>query len=131
MVHPVEERFQVDVHGPRPPLLDVAPGRFHGHVGAASGPEAVGMLREGGLEEPFEHLEDGLLDETVQHRGHPEGPHPAGRLGDLDPSGGGGSVVPGVEPCADLRPVGLQVGAEVLRPHPVDPWRAAVALDAS
>ena len=109
MLDSVEEPVQVDVDDPGQPILDGPPGRFHGLMGAPTGPEAEAAVREGGLEERAEDLAQRLLEEAVEHRGHAQLPDPATGLRDGHPADGTGAVRVLVERAADVRPGGSQM----------------------
>jgi hypothetical protein len=68
VVHTIEELLQIDVHDPAATLLHVALRVTHGVVRAAPRPEAVAVLREARIDSRLQDLQQGLLDEAVEHR---------------------------------------------------------------
>ena len=68
--------------------------------------------------------------QTVKYRRHPEAAHLATGLGDEHPADRGGSIGACVEPGADLRPVGMKPGTQVLGLHAVRAGSSGVLLDA-
>jgi hypothetical protein len=130
VVHSVEEGLQIEIDHPPVSLGHGFLGSAHGLVGRAAGPKAVASVREVGVEDGGEHLEEGLLDESVQYRGHPEVTHPAGGFGDRDPADGAWSVGARVEFLPDLRPVGMEPGPKFLGGHAVRTGGTGVLLDA-
>src|SRR5437868_6396683 len=85
MVHTVEELLKVQVHYPVSPASYVLLCRFKRLVCALSWPEAVGRWGEGRVVQRVQRLKDGLLDETVHHRGNAKQAHSPIRLGYLYP----------------------------------------------
>jgi hypothetical protein len=71
---PREERLQVAIDRvtalPLPPCLHLT----HRLMGVASSPEPVAVLAEVAVIERCQDLGNGLLNHSIQHRGHSEGP---------------------------------------------------------
>ena len=104
--------------------------RTHRLMGGAAGPKAVACLGEVGVEDRSEHLKQGLLDETVKDRRHPETAHFASGLGDEHPADRGRAVGACVETGADFGPVGVKPGTKFLGLHAVRAGSAGVCFDA-
>ncbi len=130
MAHPVEEPVEIDIDDPGLPGLDRPPRRFHGLVGAPTGPEAEAPVRERRFEDGAEDLAQRLLEEAIEDRRHAQLAHTAAGLGDRHPADGAGSVRAIVEALADPGPGGLQIRSKLSRRHAVGSRSAAVALDA-
>src|ERR671924_1066996 len=100
-------------------------------MGRASRPvaEAVGM--EAWFEEGRDHPRQGLADQPIHRRRHPQSALAARGLGDRHPPDGPRPVGARVEPRADLRPVVSQPRPQLLGAHPVGAGSPGVLLDAS
>src|SRR5262249_51706332 len=85
VVDPVEKLLQVYVHHPAATFLDVLPRRSHGIVRAAPRPKAIAVLGKRRIESRLEHLQDALLDESVENRRNPQPPDSAASLRDRLP----------------------------------------------
>ena len=72
MVDAVEELLEVHVHHDALTSLDVPLRLAHCIVRVAPGPEAVAVLREGGVPHRLQHLQDALLEKPVEHRRNPK-----------------------------------------------------------
>jgi site-specific DNA recombinase len=83
VVHSIEELLQIEVHDDDSPIGYVSAGRSQRIVRAASRSETVARCREGRGHKRFQHLKDGLLDQTVDHRRDAQLSHPATGLGDV------------------------------------------------
>jgi len=130
VVHPVEEGFQVEIDHPGVTAGDGVLSPADRLVGGATGPKAVALVGKVGVEDRGQHLKEGLLDKTVEDRRHPEGPHLPAGLGDIDPADRLRPVGACVETSADLWPVGMAPGTQVLGPHTVRAGGSGVRLDA-
>ena len=101
----------------------------HRIVCSAPRPEAVAVPTERRVESRLQHLQDGLLDEPVQHGRNPQLPDPSPTLRYLLPSYRLRLVGPRQQPLSDLPPVPAQVLWQLLHAHPVDartaPYSAA------
>ncbi len=127
----VKEAIEVQIDGVLEPLGDVALGATDRIMGRAPGTKAEATLREAGVEYGHQHLREGLLDQPIQGRRHPQLPLPAGGLWNRDPPGGLRSVGARVEHRPDLGPVVVQPGAKLFGLQPIDAGSTGVALDAS
>src|SRR6185369_9154821 len=67
VVHAVEELLQVHVHHDATTFLDEALRLHDCVVSASPRPEAVAAFREGRVEYRLQNLQQGLLDESVEH----------------------------------------------------------------
>jgi hypothetical protein len=92
VVYPIEELLDIDVHHDLAAFGYVSLGLPQCLMGISSGSESVARLRKGRVQQRFEHLEDGLLYETVHDGGYAKLPFTSSWLGDLHPSHGFGSV---------------------------------------
>ena len=84
------------------------------------------MLREGRVEQRLQDLQEGLLDEPVEHRRDAELALAAAALGDRQPSHRLRLVASREQLLAEPRPVHAQVGGSSLHRHPVDAGTALV-----
>ena len=126
VVHPVEKLLQVHIHHPSSPFLDVLLRFAHRIVCSAPRPEAVAVPTERRVEPRLQHLQDGLLDEPVQHGRNPQLPDPSPTLRYLLPSYRLRLVGPRQQPLSDLPPVPAQVLWQLLHAHPVDARTALI-----
>ena len=108
---------------------DVVLRALHRLMGRASGSEPVARIRETTVPVPLQHLHYGLLDEAVEHRGDAERTNAARHLRDLHAPYQLRCVAAVEKPGPDLRPVVLQVIAQVIDGHTVDAGRPFVAPD--
>jgi hypothetical protein len=83
------------------------------------------------LKQRFEHLQDGLLDQSIQHRRHPQRSLAARRLGDHHPAHGLRLVGARVKRRPHTRPVLHKPRPQLTGRHPVDASGTGVTLDAS
>src|SRR5438552_2573099 len=84
MVHAVEELFQVQVHYPAMTRRHVLAGTQDRVLRAATRPKAEAFRREGRIKDRLQYLEQGLLDQPVQHRRNAQRPYSSTiRLGDF------------------------------------------------
>src|SRR5262249_12052491 len=82
--------------------------------------EAVACIREGWVEQRLQDLQQGLLDEPVEHRRDAELALAPARLRDCHPSHRLRLVTPGEEFLAQPWPMPAQVNRQLLDRHPVD-----------
>ena len=80
VVHAVEELLQIHVHHPLSPVLDIPLSLPHRIVRSAPRPEAVAVLAEGRIEHRLQHLQQQLLNESVEHGRDTQPPHPSPAL---------------------------------------------------
>lgn len=85
MVDPVKELFQVHIHHDDTAFRHVFPGLEQGVVRPTLRSEAVAGIREGRVQQGFQHLEDRLLHEAVDDRRDAQLSHPDARLGRFAP----------------------------------------------
>ena len=95
MVDPVEERLQIEIdHDPITlgpitlgpiTLGNLLPCLGEGRLRPAPRAKAETRSRERRIEDRLQDLHDGLLDPALDHRRDAPLPHPAARLGELDP----------------------------------------------
>ena len=83
------------------------------------------------IEDGRQHLQQGLLDQPIQRRRHPQQPLTAGGLGDRHPPDRLRPVDARLELRTDLRPLLTQPRPKLIRTHPVDARGTRVQLDAS
>ena len=68
VVHFIEKFLGIKVHDKPAPLLSyVFPALFESHMGASSRPETKAGVREGGVEDGVQHLQNRLLNEAVHN----------------------------------------------------------------
>jgi hypothetical protein len=92
VVYPIEKLLDIDVHHDLATFGYVSLGLLQCLVGISSGSESVARLRKGRVQQWFEHLEDGLLHETVHDCGYAKLPLASPWLGNVHPSHRLGSV---------------------------------------
>ncbi len=128
VMHPVKELLDVQIDDPVPALPDhVITRRSHGFVSAASRSEPVAVFAEPRFEDRPQHLQQQLLEESIQHRRDPQTAHPTVRFRDFHPPHRGHRVGPVQQLGPDSRPVLLKVSLQVGGLHAVHPRRAPVA----
>ena len=74
MVHRVEKRLQVAIDRVTALPLPLGLHLTHRLMGVASGPETVAVLAEVAVIQRCQDLGNGLLNHSIQLRGHSEGP---------------------------------------------------------
>jgi hypothetical protein len=126
MVNMIEEAFQVTVHGLGATLGRRCPHRAQRIMRVASGPVGIAVFAERFLERPAQLLGEGLLDDSVQHRGNPKRTLTALLLGNQRPSHGRRRVGPGLQLFPYLRPVRASESGKRGDRHLVDPRGLAV-----
>ena len=126
MVDGVEELLEIDVDHPASTFLDVRARFAHGAVRGTARSEAVAVLGEAGIESRLQDLQEGLLDEPIEHGRDAELSLAAAALGDHVPSHRLRLVGAREQLLADLLPVRDQVRRQVIHGHPVDAWAALV-----
>ena len=127
----IKERVEIQINAPRRTISDglACPlDRFMRRAPRAK-PEAAGM--ETRVKDRREHLRHGLLDQPIQHRRHPQHPHPARRLSDHHPPDRRRPVDARVKLRADLRPMVFKPRPQLPSTHPVDASGTGVSLDTS
>jgi hypothetical protein len=96
-------------------------------LGAAARPEAEAFGRERRIKDRLQYLEQGLLDQPVQHRRDAQRSHaPTVRFGDFHLPDGLRNVRSIEQFLTDACPVRLAVAPEFIDAHPVDARRPAV-----
>lgn len=128
MADPIEEFLQIDVHHPPASFLEVALSREDRVLRAPSRSKAVGVFRESGIELRLQYLQNGLLDETIQHGGDTEQALAPTWFRNCPPPDGFGLVGFREQLRADRHPVSLQVGRQVRNRHTIDAWTAFILL---
>ena len=83
VVDPVEELLQVHIDDHPVAFLHIAPRLQHGAVRPASRAEPVAVVGEARVDPRLQHLQQGLLDQSVGHRRDPQLTHPTSGLGNL------------------------------------------------
>ena len=131
VVDPVEELLQVHVHDDHAPFRHVFLGLLQRVVRAAAGPEAVAGIREGRVQQRFQHLQDRLLHQPVHHRRDAQLSHPAAGLGDFHPAHRLRLIRSVQQRCDQLIPVPDQPGEQAADGHPVHARRAFVCHHAA
>jgi len=120
VVHTIEKFFQIDVHDIATTVLHVTLSAAHGVVRPSARPEAVTRLREGGIETRLQDLQQGLLDEPVEHRRDAKLALASAGLRNRDPPHRLWLVAFRDKLFAQTRPVHLEEGGQFLHRHPVD-----------
>jgi len=100
----VEESLQIHVHHPFPTFRDVPLRSTHRVVRTASRPKAVAVVGKARIESRLQDLQQGLLDETVEHRRNAKLAHPAAALRDLPPQHRLRSIAPRQQLLANRSP---------------------------
>ena len=141
VIDPVEKFFEVDVYHHSLPRLDIPLRLTHRLMCAAPRSEAIAVLREGWVKHRLKHLQNGLLDEPIEHAGNPELPDSPTALRNFLPP----HWLRLVRAIEQLRPYGLPVvhqirrqlihghpvstGAALVLPHPLQRGLGVAALD--
>src|SRR5690606_14996767 len=112
---------------PPPPRLHVPLRLTDRVVRPASGPKPVAVLAEGRIEDRLHHLQNGLLDEPIEHRRDPQLPDPAATLRYLVPSYRRRLVASREQLRPDPLPVLPQVFRQLLHAHSIDARTPLVA----
>jgi hypothetical protein len=86
VVHAIEEFLQINVHDDVPSTGHELFGLRQRIVCAASGSESVARLREGRIEDAFQHLQHRLLNQPIHNRGNAQLSHSTAGFGDLHPT---------------------------------------------
>ena len=120
MVDPVEELLQVDIQHNAAALLHVGLRATYRVMRPPPGPEAIACIREGWIKQRLQDLQQGLLDEPIEHRRDAElALAPAG-LWNHHPSHRLRLVAPREQFLAQARPVHTQVLGQFFHRHPID-----------
>lgn len=106
MLDAIEERVQVKIDHERRVISDELACARDGLMGRATRSKAEARLGEVRVEDGGEHLQQSLLDQPIQRRRHPQGPHPT--RGDLHPAHGLRSLGARVELATDVGPLRFQ-----------------------
>jgi hypothetical protein len=132
MVDVVEELLEVQIHNPAPSFMLEVAGFAHRLFRTSSGPEAVAVLREVGIEQRHQHLRYGLLDQSIQHGGNAEDAFaPPVRFGDRH-TPYGAWLVAAIQQLASYRgPMDFEPSAQLPDVHPVDSRAPVVGLHSS
>src|SRR5438132_4411872 len=85
VINPVEEFFEIKVNHDAVARGNVLLRLGHGLMGRAPRSEAVTVLGKRRVPALLKNLQQGLLDQSVDHTRHAELSDPAIRLGDFDP----------------------------------------------
>src|SRR5690625_4398997 len=126
VIDPVEELFQVHVHHPTFPFLNVTARHLHGVSGTASGSIPVAVFAEERIEVGLQHLQQRLLDKTVQHRRYPQRADAAAGLFNLDLQDRLRPVFIRPQPAFDLLPMGADIVTQLDLLHAVHYRRTIV-----
>jgi hypothetical protein len=94
VVDTVEELLQIHVHHDPAPRLHIRLSGKHRIMRTASRPKTVAMLAETRIEQRLQHLQQGLLDQTVGHRWYTQLALASVRLGNHHPPYRTGPVQP-------------------------------------
>jgi site-specific DNA recombinase len=129
VVDPVEELLQVHVHHDPPSRLHVRLRGQNRIVRSPSGPEAVAVLAEGGIEQRLQHLQQRLLDQPIRHRRDAQLALAPVRLRNPHPSYRSRPVRPPQQTVTDVGPGGLEVLASLFDVQTVHPRRPLVGFD--
>jgi hypothetical protein len=95
VIDAIEELLEVDIHDDATARRDEALRGHDGHVRAAPRAKPVAVFRERRIESGLEHLQDGLLDEAVDHRRDAELSRTPSGLRDLSTKHGHRLICPG------------------------------------
>src|SRR5579859_2464828 len=107
---------------------DVRAGTLDRLMRAPTRSKAEARVREGRVEDGREDLEEGLLNESVEHRGDAQHPHALPiRFGNLHAPDGLRDVRAAEQLLPDTRPVLAAIGHQVIDGHAVDAWCPTVA----
>jgi hypothetical protein len=93
----------------------------NGVVRASARPEAVAVLAEGRIKDRLQHLQQGLLDQTIRHRRDAKLALATVRLGDRHPPYRQRPVLPRQQLLADDRPRRAQMDGGLVDVQSVDP----------
>src|SRR6186997_1941422 len=93
MVHAIEELLQVHINHPAMSRRDMLAGAEHRIVRSSPWPKAEAAVRERGIEQGLQDLKQGLLNQSVEHRGNAQRSHPAVRLGNFHAPNGLGLIL--------------------------------------
>ena len=110
-------------------FLDEALGGADRVVSAPSGAEAITVGRERRVESRLQHLQDRLLDESIEHARNAEHAHPAPALLDLPTQHRLRLVGSGQKLRRNPFPVRRQVRRQLLYAHPIQAGSASVLHD--
>jgi len=127
----IKERLQIDINHPRRVILHELARPLDRVMGRAPRAKPEAVIAEVRLEHGLEHSQHGLLDQSIQHRRHPQHPLPTPGLGDHHPSDGLRSVGARIKRCPHTRPVLFEPWPQLADRHAVDARGTGVALDAS
>lgn len=126
MVHVIEERFQIAVHGLGQPVSRRRPHRPQRVMRAATGTIGVTAVTEPALEHPAQLLGEGLLDDSVQHRRDAQRTLAATFLRDHRPPHRRRPIGPVGQSHQHLLPVRAPERGKRRDRHPVDPGGPAI-----
>lgn len=129
VIDPVEERFQVQVDYPAVAGPDIGLQLPHGLMRRTVGAKSVAAVVEVGFPLRRDHLGNGLLDETIEHRRDAERALRPVRLRYFHAPDRLRAVRPRHQLRANLRPVLFQVLRQFIDRHAVDARCALVTSD--
>ena len=128
VVDPVEKFFEIEIDHDIIPVGDIFLGSEQRVMRAPSRAEAKARDREARVEQRLKDLQDGLLDQAIDHRRNAQLALAATRLGDFHPAHRLW-LVAAIEQCGDQRVLVLgNPGPQVRDGHPVHPRRSPVRL---
>jgi hypothetical protein len=125
----VKELGQVHVHHHALARLDVRPCGLDRIMRTPARSKPVAVFAERGVDQRLQHLQKGLLDQTICHRRDAQLALAAVRLGNHHLAYRAGPVTSCQQRLADFWPARAQQLAGLLNIEPVHPSRALVGLD--
>src|SRR6185295_15783489 len=128
VLDPVEELLQIQIHDDDAALLDIPLRRSHRIVRVSHRPKAVAVLGKGRIESRLQHLQDGLLDQPIDHGGNAQRTHSTPSLRDLPPQHRLRSVLPREQLLAQALSLPLPETPQLLPGHPIDSSTTLVLL---
>jgi len=126
VVHPIEELLQVEVHGMGITFPKVGLHLLYGLMRALARSEPITPRMEVIIDHIAQHLRDGLLDHSIQHRRNPQWTFAPAGFVDLHPPHRGRPVMARLQPGAHFAPVFPHPGRKVRDAHPVDARGTAI-----
>jgi len=126
VVYPIEELLQIEVHGKGLTFSKVGLHLLDGLMRAFARSEPITSRMEAPIDFVTQHLRDGLLDHSIQHRRNPQRTFAPAGFVDLRPPHRGGPVKARLQPGAHFAPVLPHPGWKVRDAPPVDARGTAI-----
>jgi hypothetical protein len=130
VVDAVKELFQIDIDHDPVAILNMLLCCEHGVTRTTARTKSVAVLTKSGIDQRLQHLQDGLLDQSVDHGGYPQLTFAAIWLGNADATYRAGPIRACHQLVSDGRPCVRQIAASLRDVHAIHACCTFVCLHA-